>query len=70
MAWFNVPARIDIGIEAENLEDALLMAETILEKRVKRCEFGYEKNDRGSVTGYEILPDEVERTDEDEADET
>lgn len=53
MPWYRVPVTIVLEIEAENEEACRDKANTILSKRVEGQQFGWEKNDRGSVLAGE-----------------
>jgi hypothetical protein len=67
MPWFKAVAEIEMSIEAEDLEGAKMKAETILNKRVVGCSFGFRPNDQGEVicwNGVDVEPD----TDRDDSD--
>ena len=60
MPWFKAVAEIEMEIEDDDLEGAKMKAETILDKRVVGCSFGFRPNDQGEVVrwnGVDVAPD-------------
>ncbi len=67
MPWYRIPATIILEIEAENDDAARDKANTILSKRVEGQQFGWEKNDQGSVLhGMSELSDDWEKEEDEE----
>lgn len=68
MPWFLTPVTVYIETEAPDLEDARLGAQTLVDKRINECEFGYRENDQSRVRASMTEVGETEPDGDDEED--